>query len=222
MPFDYMADVSPSSGSLQPYRYRSSDHYGISAKFWIRLVDDNPTAALDFLQRTASLVRELNVNHVLDIWIGKDSVFRTSEPQENTNTRDEDDNMERAFSAAESRPEVAAAHRIGVACHGFGESFETRCEFEFHRRNPAQAQTIFLRMLALPIQLSWRPNEISVERIEGLNSFLEDKQALRTMNDDAKELIGKKLSWLETRLRETYGASEVKREFTVDLASIIW
>lgn len=164
----------------------------------------------------------MNADHVLNIWIGKDSVFRTSEPQENTNTRDEDDNTEQAFSAAESRPEVVAAHQIGVTCHGFGESFETRCEFEFHRKNPAQAQTIFLRMFALPIQLSWRPNEGVLERVERLNSFLEDKQALRTMNDEAKELIAKKLSWLETRLRETYGASEVKYEFSVDLASIVW
>jgi len=222
MPFDFMDDVSLSSGSLQPYRYGTSDHYGISAKFWIRLVDDNPTAALDFLQRTASLVRELNANHVLYIWIGRDSVFRTSEPQENTNTRDEDDNLEKAFSTAESRPEIAAAHHIGIGCHGFGESFESRWEFEFRRKNPGQAQTIFLRMFALPIQMSWKPNEGTPERIERLNSILEDKQALGTMNDEAKELIGKQLSWLEARFIETYGASEVKYEFTVDLASIVW
>ncbi|HEV2389247.1 MAG TPA: hypothetical protein VGS04_00845 [Nitrososphaerales archaeon] len=222
MPFDFLTEVSPSSGSLQPYGYRSSDHYGINAKFRVRLFEDNPTATLDFLQQTASLMRELNASHVLNIWIGRESVFRTREPQENTNTRDEDDNMQQAFSAAESRPELGAAHRIGVTCHGFGESFETRCEFELHMKNPAQAQTIFLRMFALPIQLSWRPNEGVVERVERLNSFLADKQALRTMNDEASELIAKKLSWLEIRLQETYGASEVKYDFSVDLASIVW
>lgn len=207
--------MSPVRSAGTRYQYVPEDHYGIRANVRVSLVEQ--LAEQDFLAKTKGLLEEQSLKHILSVWVGSANLFRGAEGQENTNTREEADNIDEAFAPALAHlGGPTTSWDAGVWAHGFGDVFET--EFQLDLRG----ERIALEILALPVELSWRLGEELLDRMERLNSFLDDKNAVETENQKANASFGEYLERLRSSLTSTYGASEVVYDFRVDLGSVVW
>ncbi|HVB01110.1 MAG TPA: hypothetical protein VNE42_07595 [Acidimicrobiales bacterium] len=196
-----------------PFIYQPEMHYGARAKFQVYIVAGGSTG--DFLQRTKELLDELQLRHVVYIWVGDKSVFSALSYRVNTNNRHEDDNLSGAFDA--SLVAVGGStDNAGVSAHGFGSSFETELRLAFHLNK------IEVEVLALPIELSWKEDEDLVNHIDRFNQFFDDKKALEGKNEQAETSFQGYLERLSQSLTKAFGATEVSYHYKVDLSSIVW
>ncbi len=201
------------------FRYQPERHYGIRAKFSIYATGSNSTD--NFLQNTRILLGELQVKHIINIWVGNKSLFSIPMDKLNTNNRYDVDNLATAFDTT-SGLGWNSAEDAGVSGHGFGELFETEFQFTFKHDAAPPKPSITVEVLALPLELSWQEGEDLLDHIDKLNSFFDDKKRVNNKNEEVKAIIPGYLDGLRSFLLQTYGASYANYEFSVDLGSVVW
>jgi hypothetical protein len=195
------------------FTYQPEKHYGGRAKFQVYIAAGGSTS--DFLRRTKELLDELQLRHVIHIWVGGKSVFSAAPYKVNTNNRHEDDNLSGAFDA--SLVAVGSStDNAGVLAHGFGSSFETELRLVFHLNK------IEVEVLALPIELSWKEDEDLLNHIDRFNQFFDDKKALKAKNEQAETSFQGYLGRLSQFLTDAFGATEANYHYKVELSSIVW
>jgi len=179
----------------------------------------------DFIQRTQGLFSEVGLKHVIAIWVGNQSVYRTT-GESDQNNRDEKDNRDEAFAAL-SIPNITSSgddkeEEAGLRAHGFGQDFETEFTVTFKRRHPPTNPSITLAILALPIEFSWRSGEEAPERMDRLNQFMNDKAAVISKGQEATAKMKDYLRSLQDKLRQVYDARDVTYGLQVNLDRMIW
>ena len=201
------------------FRYQPERHYGINVKLLVYGTGSGSTN--DFLQNTRILLGELQVKHIINIWVGDKSLFSSPTDKLNTNNRYDIDNLATAFDAI-SGLVWNSAKDAGVSGHGFGELFETEFQFTFKHDAAPQKPSITVEVLALPSELSWQEGEDLLDQVDKFNAFFDDKKKVNNKNQEVKAIMPGYLDKLRSVLLQTYGASHADYEFNVDLGSVVW
>jgi hypothetical protein len=172
-----------------------------------------------FVESSQDFASRVGMWHILNIWVGRDAVYRGSENGDDYGS----DNSVRAFGEAIQYLTTVKNEqtRAGMEFEGISRQFSLDYTLVFSRRHSNSAEAIKMDILGIPTELMGARGESPSEHLDRVNRLIDDESAVKDLNEQIADDFSKYLRFVSDTANSTFHASNSTTELSVDVGRLV-